>query len=165
MRRLVCTILVASILPTCDPVQSHAVDALGPETPGVRKGPLHRPGQPCTLCHDGTIGNPPEFTVAGTIFVNPGADLTPAEGATVTLQSSDGSQPYSTDTNAAGNFYVVRSDYTPVYPLTVSVTYGRTTVKMVSLIHWAASCGYCHVDPAGAKSPGHIFIPADGVAP
>ena len=43
------------------------------EAPGVRRGPLHRPGQPCLLCHDGALGDPQRFTVAGTVFQTPGA--------------------------------------------------------------------------------------------
>src|SRR5450432_160855 len=45
------TVLVCALVGCGDPVHDTAVSALGPEAPGVPKGPLHRPGQPCVLCH------------------------------------------------------------------------------------------------------------------
>ena len=71
----------------CDPVHDDAIAALGPETPGVRRGPLHRPGQPCLLCHDGALGDPQEFAVAGTVFQRPG-NLMPVAEANVELVDS-----------------------------------------------------------------------------
>jgi len=43
------------------------------------------------LCHDGAFGNPNAFTVAGTIYVD-AAGASAAQGATVTLESHDGTQ-------------------------------------------------------------------------
>jgi hypothetical protein len=148
---------------SCDPVHDDAVTALGGEAPGVRKGPLHRPGQPCILCHDGAIGDPPAFSVAGTIFQT-ATGLEAADGATITLTSSDGST-HATTANAAGNFYVLPTEYAPVYPMKVAVTYGQVTVKMTSDVGRDGSCATCHLDPAGPGSAGHVFIPPDGVAP
>ncbi len=150
-------------LGACDPVQSDAVASLGDEAPGVKKGPTHRPGQPCIVCHDGAIGDPPAFSVAGTVFVAEG-DRTAANRATVALTDSTG-KTYSTTTNTAGNFYVAPSEFTPNYPMKVAVTYGGVTVKMTSLIGRDGSCGGCHTDPAGPASPGHVYIPPDGGAP
>jgi hypothetical protein len=155
---------LASLGVECDPVHDNAVAALGDEAPGVRKGPLHRPGQPCILCHDGAIGDPPQFSVAGTIYVN-ATDQIPANGATVALTSAGGSSTYSTTTNAAGNFYVQPSQYTPAYPMKVAVTYGNVTVKMTSNVGREGSCATCHTDPPGPAFAGHIYIPADGVTP
>ncbi len=151
------------VLGACDPVHSDAVDALGGEAPGVRTGPLHRPGQPCTLCHDGKLGDPPEFTVAGTIFENENSP-TPAVGATVTLTGVDG-KTYEATTNEAGNFYVQPSQFAPGYPMKTAVAFGGVTVKMTSEIGRNGSCSTCHVDPAGPTSAGHVFIPANGVTP
>jgi hypothetical protein len=140
----------------CDPVHSAKVSALGGETPGVHTGPLHRPGEPCTECHDGALGDPPEFSTAGTIFQT--ADATTAlVGATVTLTAADG-RTYSTTTNEAGNFYVTPAQFAPGFPMKVSVSSGGTTVKMVSHVGWAASCATCHADPAGQDSPGHVYF-------
>jgi hypothetical protein len=147
----------------CDPVHDSAISALGDEAPGVRKGPLHRPGQPCTTCHDGSLGSPPAFSVAGTIYVDE-KGRQPAASATVTMTSSTGTTT-STTTNAAGNFYLTPRDFTPSYPMTVSVTYGAMQIKMVSEVGRAGSCADCHTAPAGPTSPGLIFIPADGGTP
>ena len=148
----------------CNPVTQNQIDALGPETAGVRTGPLHRPGQPCLLCHDGAIGDPPAFSVAGTVFQNAG-DTAALESATVTLTGSDGAS-YGATTNAAGNFYLTPSEFTPKYPLRVSVAWGGTTVTMRSHIGWAGACATCHVDPAGPDSPGHVYFDVgDGGTP
>jgi len=148
----------------CDPVKDDKVTSLGGETQGVRTGPLHRPGQPCTACHDGALGDPPEFSVAGTIFS--AADNTVAlAGATVTITAADG-KTYATTTNAAGNFYVTPTDFAPKYPVRVSVASGGVTVTMQSHIGWAASCATCHVDPPGPDSPGHVYFDVpDGAVP
>jgi hypothetical protein len=144
----------------CDPVQNDAVDALGDEVPGVRPGPLHRPGQPCLVCHDGTLGNPNEFSVAGTIFQNAFA-RTAAAGATVTLTGADG-KTFEAYTNEAGNFYIQPREWTPAYPMKAAVTYQGITVKMTAVIGRDGSCGKCHTDPVGPGSPSHIYIPPDG---
>jgi hypothetical protein len=159
---LALALAVASSLGGCDPVHRDAVDALGGEAPDVRKGPLHRPGQPCTTCHDGALGDPPEFTVAGTIYQNEG-DTTPAVGATVSFTSVDG-KTYDATTNEAGNFYATPSQFMPGYPMKVSVALGQDSVKMVTAIGRNGSCATCHFDPAGPTSAGHVFIPAKGVA-
>ncbi len=162
----VVTALAAALdvaLASCDPVHSDAVDALGGEVAGVRTGPLHRPGQPCLQCHDGKVGDPGEFSVAGTIFQNE-TDLTPAVGVSVTLTSANGAA-YTLTTNAAGNFYVTPTEFTPAYPMGALVTSGATIVRMSTLIGRDGSCAGCHHDPVGPSSPGHVFIPADGGTP
>lgn len=158
---LAAVVALAAAFAACDPVHDDAVSALGDEAPGVHRGPLHRPGQPCVTCHDGALGNPPKFTVAGTIYQT-ASSLTPAAGATVTLTSSDGSQPFSTTTNAAGNFYVVPREYTPVFPMKVAVTYQGATVQMTTHVGRDSSCADCHSDPAGPTSAGHVYAVQDG---
>lgn len=159
MKRL----LFALALVACDPVHADQVDALGGETAGVRKGPLHRPGQPCLVCHDGALGDPPEFSVAGTIFQT--QDKTAAaSGALVTLTGSDG-RSTTTTANQAGNFYLSPNEFTPAYPMKVSVTYGGVKVDMVSRIGRDGSCATCHTSKAGPSSAGPVFVPADGVTP
>jgi hypothetical protein len=148
----------------CDPVHQDAVDALGPEAPGVRRGPLHRPGQPCLLCHDGTVGAPQAFSVAGTIFERP-TSTTPVENANVHVVDADG-KAFDATTNAAGNFYVLPSQFTPRYPMRVSIT-TPVAVQMQTLTEMEGSCAGCHVDPAGPTSPGHVSLVLDdgGVPP
>jgi hypothetical protein len=152
-------------LVACDPVQSDAVTALGGEASGVNPGPLHRPGQPCLLCHDGALGDPPEFSVAGTVFQSVD-DKQPARNARVELKAADGKSSSQT-TNAAGNFYIQAQTWRPTYPLQVSVSYDSLMVSMQSNIGRDGACASCHVDPSGPASPGHVYaIPIDaGVAP
>src|ERR1700677_3462733 len=119
-RLLVCAMGLGLV--SCDPVLDDAVAALGPETPpGVRPGPLHRPGQPCLLCHDGAFGDPPAFSVAGTVYRIP-SSLEPAVDATIELADVTGSRPPKPPlTNTAGNFYIPVQEWTPVFPLRVVV--------------------------------------------
>jgi hypothetical protein len=152
-------LLAALLAAACDPVHASAVSALGGEAPGVRTGPLHRPGQPCLLCHDGALGDPPAFSVAGTVFQRPG-DKTPVDGATVTLTDVDGST-YTAQTNAAGNFYVTPSQWTPHYPMIARIAASGLNVPMNTLIGTQGACNGCHVDPAGPTSPGHICLALD----
>ncbi len=163
MRRIAALLLLvgSSLLAgACDPVQSSAVDALGPEAPGVRRGPLHRPGQPCLLCHDGSIGSPEAFSVAGTVFERP-STTQGVNGATVHLVDVDGSA-FDATTNAAGNFYVLPRQWTPHYPIVATLGVpGGPTVPMHTLIHTNGSCAGCHKDPAGPDSPGHISVVLD----
>jgi hypothetical protein len=149
----------------CDPVHSAAVAALGGEAPGVRRGPLHRPGQPCELCHDGAFGDPQEFIVAGTIFLR-SSGLEGVGEAAVALTDAVGSK-YVASTNAAGNFYVVPSEWSPLYPIqSIVVSYTDLSATMYTDIGRQTSCATCHFDPPGANSPGHIALLADdGSAP
>jgi len=143
----------------CDPVHSDAVDALGGEAQGVRPGPLHRPGQPCLVCHDGAFGDPGEFSVAGTIFERPGSKQ-PVSGATVSLTDATGSS-FRIVTNAAGNFYMTPAQWNPTYPVTVTLTADGLTVPMQTSIGRSGACATCHFDPEGPTSPGHVSVMLD----
>jgi hypothetical protein len=148
--------LLASGAAACDPVRSDEVAALGDEAPGVGPGPSHRPGQPCLLCHDGKLGSPTEFAVAGTVFRLP-TTREPVSGATVTLKGADGSS-YDATTNGAGNFYVLPTQWTPSYPMHASIVAERQTVTMKTHIGRDGSCAGCHFDPAGPRSYGHVSL-------
>jgi hypothetical protein len=145
-----------------NPVNSQRKEALGPEQAGVRNGPLHRPGQPCTVCHS-SGGGAPDFSLAGTVFA--AADSTqPLVGAVVQVVENGGSQRLFT-TNAAGNFFVSSNDWSPDFPLWSSVVYycgdvAATYVHadMQTQIFRAASCADCHFDPVGSSSAGHIYL-------
>jgi len=148
----------------CDPVHQNEIDALGGEMPGVPHGPLHRPGQLCLVCHDGALGDPGEFSVAGTVFLRP-SDREPADGARVTLQGSDGSS-FAIVANAAGNFYVEPGRWTPTFPMQTSIIWQGTTVPMHTNVGRDGSCASCHLDPASSDSSGHIYVVLDdGGAP
>jgi hypothetical protein len=144
-------------LGSCDPVHAEAQAALGGETPGVPRGPLHRPGQPCLVCHDGAAGDPGAFSVAGTVYVDAEGTIALA-GAAVALEGADGAT-FTSVTNAAGNFYVTPGEFTPRYPFhVISVTVGDVAVAMHSHIGGNGSCAGCHFDPPGPASPGHVYF-------
>ncbi|MEO7332075.1 MAG: hypothetical protein ABI193_26100 [Minicystis sp.] len=144
----------------CDPVQGDAVSALPDEVAGVGPGPLHRAGQPCTLCHDGSIGSPGEFAVAGTVFLQPGSGVG-VKGALVSMTDATLTTRVA-KTNEAGNFFLKPDEWTPVFPLrNIVVTSGATTVTMYSEVGRDGSCGKCHIEPAGPASPGHITLQSD----
>lgn len=154
----------ASLVAGCaDPVLQEQIDALGPETPGVPEGPLHRPGQPCVTCHrEGSIAEP--FSVAGTIYQYED-EAVPLRDALVTLRDSEG-RGHVTATNCVGNFFVLPGDFRPAYPISVSVAFGDSEARMTSLIYREGSCAQCHAEPAGAQSVGHVyFLPTRGVPP
>jgi len=153
-------------LGACDPFHDAAIAALGPEAPGVRRGPLHRPGQPCLLCHDGAVGDPQRFTIAGTVYQTAGK-LAAAVGATVVLVDANASSA-ELKTNAAGNFYATPTQYDPTFPMRVTVRGpGGQTVPMQTLMEGNGtvepngSCASCHFDPQGPNSPGHVCITLD----
>lgn len=147
----------------CDPVHDDEVSALPADSSHERNGPLHRAGQRCGLCHDGTISDPPAFSVAGTIYIDDEATQA-AYGATVSLTDVNGKQ-YSTTANEVGNFYITPEQYTPAYPMKVSVNYNGIDVKMSSEVGRGGSCAECHFKPFGPTSAGPVYIPADGGTP
>jgi hypothetical protein len=158
----------ALVLASCfvDPVHDDEVSALGDESPNVPKGPLHRAGQPCVLCHGGSGPASAQFSVAGTVF-KLGGSTDPAVGASVQLTDSKGNKVTAT-TNAAGNFYVSVSTFSPTYPLVPFVSFPgidpndpNCSTQMHTHVGRDGSCAGCHTNPMGPRSPGRIFIAAD----
>jgi hypothetical protein len=163
--RLIAACSLIYWIAACDPVKDDAVSALGGETPGVPHGPLHRPGQPCLLCHDGSLGSPPEFSIAGTVFLQP-TGTQPAQGATVELKAADGSH-FAVVTNRAGNFYISPREWNPKFPLQVDVNFRGERIEMLTNIGREGACAGCHAPEAGPDSPGHVYVRLDdgGVPP
>jgi len=156
LRALLTLALLSALLGACgDPVHDRAVDELGPEVPGVPKGPLHRPGQPCVLCHSAAGGDPP-FSFAGTVYIN-AASATPIDGVEVHIVDSSGKK-FSTVTNCAGNFIARPSEYSPDFPCWVSLRSGTVFREMDSPIYREGSCAACHSEPRGPSSAGHVFL-------
>jgi hypothetical protein len=165
-----------TVLGGCDPVHSDSVDSLGPEDPNVRKGPTHRPGQPCLECHGGDgPASRPIFTAAGTIFHDHDTRVG-VEGAHVTMRDAAG-KTVTALTNSVGNFYLTQDQWDPAYPVTVGVcaepcctnACDATDINQPYKLHKThigrnGSCGGCHTDPEGVASPGHIFL-VQGAAP
>jgi hypothetical protein len=154
--------VAGATLAACDPVHSDDIAALGGETPGVPKGPLHRAGQPCTLCHDGAIGDPPGFSIAGTVFATPSTGG--ASGIVVKMTDATGFTYATQPTNAAGNFYVTPRDWTPAYPITQTIlvaSSGTVPATMYSQISRSGSCAWCHTLTPGDTSVGPIVLQLD----
>jgi hypothetical protein len=166
MKHLLLLVMIAAAVGACDPIHANAKAALGGETPGVPPGPLHRPGQPCLVCHDGGAGDASPLSMAGTVFVG-GNGAAPMAGVTLTLQNADGTTVLAT-TNEAGNFYFTPEAYVPGYPVHVtSMSSGDTTftAPMHSHIGRNGSCAGCHFNPAGPDSPGQVYFQIVGPSP
>jgi hypothetical protein len=166
-----------------DPVRSSAIDGLGGESPRVPPGPLHRPGQPCVLCHDGNGPGNIVLAFGGTVYQSQAGPPVPAVGAIVHFRDSVHNE-YRTATNCAGNFFIVDGDYKPTWPVFVKVEYSVTLVSsagsqvvpvirnMTSPIYNTdgstvsglrdRSCAHCHSDPADSSSTGHIYLADQG---
>ena len=151
--------LLALGLATCslDPVHDEAVSDFGGEAPGVPPGPLHRPGQPCLTCHDGATAHP-QMSVGGTIYGVLG-ERAPLANAIVTLTDVNGST-FTATTNAAGNFYVEPSSWSPTFPLHAAVRLGPLVATMSSLVGRDGSCAGCHADPPSRISAGPVYLAA-----
>lgn len=162
-------ILGCALLSACasDPVREQAIDDLGPEAPGVHPGPLHRPNQPCLLCHDGSGPGNAIFSLAGTIYAEQ-KSLTPLPNAIVHFVDSK-KRHYQTATNCAGNFFVDPDDFSPAFPVWMSIQFGNfidpisktpkpLVIPMSSPSFREGSCAKCHRDPASGDSVGHIFL-------
>lgn len=158
-----CLVLLPGALAACeDPTNEAAVAAQGPEEPAVPPGPLHRPGQPCLVCHDGETGR--AFSLAGTVFWAQGSDI-PATATEVLVLDDTGAR-FTAVTNCAGNFFVRPEEYEPVFPLWVALRRGKVGVAMDSPARGEGSCAGCHGLEAGPTSAGRVYLhgiePADG---
>jgi hypothetical protein len=149
-----------------DPVHDDAVSALGPEAANIPQGQYHRAGQPCVVCHGAEGPANAQFAIAGTVFYGPGSNSNPVGVGNVTVQLEDDAQSkFAVTTNCVGNFWVSPSDWTPQFPVLVTVAgspKGTTLqVSMVSHIGRDPSCGDCHQYPTNLnyyKTPGIVHL-------
>jgi hypothetical protein len=125
-----------------DAVHDDAVDALGPEQKGVEQGPLHRPGQPCTVCHGGDGPGSPTFDLAGTVFALPDSPE-PLRGATVVVIDGQGRTSVA-GTNEVGTFYWLEDQLPLEFPLWTSIEFCGRVVEMKTPIFRETSCANCH---------------------
>lgn len=147
--------LIAAALVACgDPSKDLAIEALGPESPGVAEGPLHRPGQPCLVCHDGTEAR--AFSMAGTVYWTPDSDE-PAAGASVHLVDAL-ERRFEAITNCNGNFFIMPEEFEPKYPSWVSIGVGSMRIVMDSPINGDGSCARCHGMSPGPESAGRVYV-------
>jgi hypothetical protein len=139
-----------------DPVHVDAVTALGDEAPGIPPGPTHRPGQPCTTCHGGDGPADLELSVAGTLFAVRGSSVAlPGGVATVTDAHGD-SRPLTS--NDAGNFYVPRSQWEPVFPLQAVIAAEDVRRQMITLLRRDGGCATCHRGRGDAMYMPGVFL-------
>jgi len=161
-RVLLLAALSSALAGSCsDPVQSAAVVAEGKETSGIPKGPLHRAGQACVVCHqEGGPAGAHVFSLAGTVFASP-TELVGVDKADVQITDSVGAKFVAT-TNCVGNFFVRPEQFAPRFPVLVRVAKNRTSRTMKSPIGRDPSCGSCHKVQVNADnratSVGHIYL-------
>jgi len=157
MRRLLLLFCLPLLVTCTDRVHDDAVEALGPEAPGVKEGPLHRPGQPCLTCHGGWGPGEPDCAAAGTIFKVRG-EPEGFPGVTVELSDANG-EIRRVVTNEVGNFWIPADQWTPTFPMfaKISAPNGKSA-SMYTRIGRNAGCGECHLSPESSrKMPGVYF--------
>jgi hypothetical protein len=135
-----------------DPVHLDAVATLGPETPGITPGPSHRAGQPCSTCHGGEGPAESELSIGGTLYRVRG-ETEPLGGGEVVVTDARG-ESRRLQSNEAGNFFVRKAEWSPVFPLRVAIEAEGVRREMVSTIGRDGGCASCHRD-TGDRS----FIP------
>jgi hypothetical protein len=141
-----------------DPVRNAVIDSLGSEDPSVRRGPLHRPGQPCVACHSEAGGASP-FSLAGTV-VTEFAAKKPVGNVSVAIVDA-ARRTFTATTNCAGNFFIRESEYAPTYPAWVTIRLGTLEREMSSPWYREGSCATCHVHPRSETSSGPVYIIED----
>ncbi|MEO6573727.1 MAG: hypothetical protein ABIP89_07810 [Polyangiaceae bacterium] len=161
---LIAFALVSTLLScTQDPVQSDGISALGKEKGAANE--FHRAGQPCGICHQAGGTASSDFSVSGTVFAS-SESLIGVEGARIDLVDANKTSPPASApllTNCVGNFFILRSDWDPAYPIAVRVTKGGISRGMQSAINRASSCADCHkaevplADPFSTVKPVFLF--------
>jgi hypothetical protein len=156
---LVVCAAIASAVACKDPIPSSQKDELGDEDPGYSPGPYHRAGQPCLVCHS-ERGGETEFTIAGTIFASPTRQVG-VDATEIRLTDADGTQ-FIAKTNCVGNFFVKPSEWTPKFPVLVTVAKNGTRHSMQSAIGRDGSCAHCHSRKIPVEHPerelSHIYL-------
>lgn len=138
-----------------DPVPDSAVAALGPEVPYIPRGPLHRPGQPCLLCHQ-EGGSATPFSLGGTVYVNATSNKALANADVIVLDSANAM--FTASTNCAGNFYVLPGQFVPSYPVWLTLRAGGMQRDMESASYREGSCAACHTNTVGPASAGPVYL-------
>jgi hypothetical protein len=139
-----------------DPVVDDAIKALGPEQANVPPGPMHRPGQPCLVCHSDEGGEAGPFSVAGTVYLDVMSNK-PVDNVAVTIIDSKANS-FTALTNCAGNFFVKPNQFAPAYPYWIEMTAGKVFRSMDTPSFREGSCAACHSDPKSTSSTGHVYL-------
>jgi hypothetical protein len=157
-----CLAIVAMVvdLASCvDATHDEQVQALGGEAAGVPRGPDHRPGQPCLVCHGGEGPASSRFSVAGTVYAV-FKESAPAVGAQVQVEDITGAVRVPL-TNSVGNFYISADQWEPTYPIQMQVTLGPVSNQMLTHVGREGSCAACHQSEVGPASPGPVYVATD----
>lgn len=168
MNRIVACIAL-SCLSCGDPVTDGRIADLGPEQDAFPPSDIHRPGQPCVLCHSDYEKAEPRLSIGGTLFLEPvaGEPLQPVSGYTIRLNDS-ASQIVNLITNRCGNFFITEEEFAPTYPMRAEL-FGPSLTDLDNLVQITVmstrigrdgSCASCHNHPASVFSPGVVFLPA-----
>lgn len=139
-----------------DPLHDRDVEALGPEDPSVEPGPLHRRGQPCSVCHGGDGPAKSTFVLSGTVYAIAGADDA-LPGATVRYIDWVGAQG-SIVTNCAGNFFLRADEAAPRWPIWLRLQQGEMVADMQSAVFREGSCNACHTAVASPRTTGRVYL-------
>lgn len=156
MKLAVLALVAVTSIGCNDPVRNDELDDLSGEAPGVPAGPLHRPGQPCLVCHGGEGPANSQFALAGTVYQSQ-TEQKPLHDARVHLIDSVGNE-YAVVSNCAGNFWAGAENFRPVWPVWVKLEYDGDSAEMTSAIFRDGSCGTCHADPATPSQVGHVYF-------
>ena len=101
----------------------------------------------------------PSFAAAGTVFPGPNEpdDCYGVAGVTVEIADADGAL-YSTETNEAGNFYLLSEEVTLALPFSVRMLYQGRERRMLSA-QAIGACNSCHTETGANLAPGRILVP------
>jgi hypothetical protein len=159
-------VLVPLLVACGDPLRDRRIELLGDEDDGFPEDERHRPGQPCTWCHNSYEGARPEMAVAGTIFFRPPDGIPYTVGDfVVRILDSDG-KTIELAVNPCGNFWATPEQFTPVYPIRTRILSQTAeggllvNVGMGTRIGRESSCGACHSEPKSPFSPGAVTVNA-----
>ncbi len=111
------------------------------------------PGQDCLTCHK--AGSTPQWTAAGTVYVDPEAAAGDGEGGVTVHLTDRAGRTLSLETNSAGNFYTAE----PLeLPLQVAVERQGRRLAM-SMPAPSGGCNGCHNRPPLNGAPGRVYAP------
>ena len=164
---LISWIVFTSVLGCGDPLRDRRVELLGEEDANFPADARHRPGQPCTWCHNAYEGAKPEMTIGGTTFFQPADPEEPpfiAGNFVVRLLDSDG-KTINLQANACGNYWATPEQFDPVFPMRTRILADVdgdlvVNVGMSTRIGREGSCGACHTQQKTPFSPGPIIVNA-----
>jgi cytochrome c553 len=154
-----CGLLLLLAVACKDPMRQRSLAELGGEAAGVPAGPLHRPGQPCLICHGEDGPANARFVLAGTVYQHRTGPA-PLHDARIRFIDSTGVQ-YAVSSNCAGNFWVSAPNYRPAWPVWMKVEYGASFIEMQSPTFREGSCAACHESPASPSSAGQLYFADD----